>query len=142
MAAAFYMFQLEALAIGLSINVNKCELITSSAQDIDTSLFPSNIQLITDGNLEYLGAPIGSPEFCNDYTKSKVVKLKPLFNAIAEIEEPQVSYLLLKNCSSYGKMVYSARTTPHDWHSAALAAFDYEVRFCFEQSTGIHSTDL
>ena len=48
----------------------------------------------------------------------------------------------MKTCSSFGKMVYSARVTPFDWHDEALRSFDNEVRFCFEQLTGIHSNDL
>ena len=92
--------------------------------------------------MKYLGAPIGGPDFCNNFTKAEVVKLQPLFNALADIEEPQFFIFLLKNCSAYRKMVYSARKTPHDCYPEALGAFDHKVRFFFERSTGIHWTDL
>ena len=141
-AMALTVVQEEIAKIGLSLSLSKCELICSSVQNCDLSLFPNNMKFITDGNFEYLGAPIGSQEFSNNYTQAKVDNLRPLFAAIANLENPQVAYFLLKNCSSFGKMVYSARVTPFDWHDRALKSFDNEVRFCFEQLTGIHSNDL
>ena len=39
-------------------------------------------------------------------------------------------------------MVYSTRVTPPDWHLDALSSFDDEVRYCFENFSGIHCDNL
>ena len=55
---ALTIVQEEAAKIGLSLNLFKCELICSSAQNCNLSLIPGTMKIITDGNIEYLGAPI------------------------------------------------------------------------------------
>ena len=127
-----------SLKIDLELKISKCELIPISHQNHDFSLFPKNLVKIMDGNFEYLGAPIGCAKFCNDFILSKVEKLKILFQKISEIEDPQISYFLLKNCASFGKLVFSTRVTPPDFHINALDKFDMEVRACFEDISGIH----
>ena len=41
--------------------------------------------------------------------------------------------MLLRNCASFGKLVFSLRVVPHSKHSAALKSFDKAVRDCIEQ---------
>ena len=100
-ARALTMVQEKATDIGLQLNLSKCELIPINIQNHDCSLFPDQLKILSDGNFEYLGAPIGNQEFCNDYTLSKGNKLKPLFNAISNLEDPKISYILLNNWEGY-----------------------------------------
>ena len=41
--------------------------------------------------------------------------------------------MLLRNCASFGKLVFSLRVVPHSKHGAALKSFDKAVRDCIEQ---------
>jgi hypothetical protein len=72
-------------------------------------------------------------------TQKRATKAQPLLDALTELPDPQVALILLRHCASFGKMVYSARTTPCEHHRAALQSFDAKVRSCFE---GFMNTQL
>eukprot|EP00731_Ephydatia_muelleri_P030963 Em0022g477a len=55
---------------GLILNMSKCELFNPNAGTIQ-QFNPCCIPTSTTSNLEILGAPIGSPEFCSDYIEAK-----------------------------------------------------------------------
>ena len=141
-AMAFKLLKEKCSEIDLELKNDKCELILLSQQNHNLSLFPDDIQVLENGEFEYLGAPIGSQNFCNKYVESKVRKLDTLFNKIPDMEESQLGYFLLKNCMSFGKMVYLCRVTPPSLHIDALKMFDDRIRACFETISGIHANDL
>ena len=74
-------------------------------------------------------------------THQRATKVQDCLDAIGELPDPQVALALLRLCASFGKMVFSARTTPFDVHQEQLLAFDNAVRCCFEQFTGLHPDD-
>ena len=43
---------------------------------------------------------------------NKVTKVEELLRAIGELEDPQIALALLRQCSSFGKVVFIARCTP------------------------------
>ena len=102
-------------------------------------VFPPEIQRRTDRCFKLLGTPIGTPDYCNKLTQKRATKAQPLLDALTGLPDPQVALILLRHCTSFGKMVYSARTTPFEHHMAALQAFDAKVRSCFE---GFMNTQL
>ena len=80
-----------------------------------------------------LGAAIGGHAFCAAHTQSQRVDAsKPLLEALWHLDDPQTGLLLLRECASFCKVAYSARVTPPALHTAALSAFDAEVRTCLE----------
>ena len=99
------------------------------------------IVLPRDVCFKLLGAPIGTTEYCQTLTNKRAVKVQSSLDAIAELPDPQVALALLRSCSSFGKMVFSARATPFNVHQEQLLAFDHSVRRCFEQFTGLHPDD-
>eukprot|EP00662_Eupelagonemidae_sp_cell21_P057710 gene57710-biopygen66769 len=94
--------------------------------------------VVRDGNFELLGAPIGDAQYCASYTADRVAKAEPRLDALAELDDPHVAYQLLRNCASFGRVIYSMRVTPADWHVTQLQAFDSAVRRCFELFSGVH----
>ena len=84
-----------------------------------------------------LGAPIGSPEFCAKHARAKVSDLAATFSMLKRLEDTQVAYTLLRQCASFGKMVYTARTVPPEFHQDALAEYDASVQEAFGEITGI-----
>ena len=123
-----------AARIGLQLNAEKCEIIPTARQQhtINRSLFPPSFVFKGDGNFELLGGPIGSDEFCNEHTQNRVDKACKLLSALGELPDPQVALLLLRQCASFGKLVYSLRPVPPKAHARALQSFDQAVRECLD----------
>ena len=128
------------LSTGAAHFKDKCELIlvAGAASTVDVAAFPSDFKVVRDGNFELLGAPIGSPEFCNEHTRDRVGKAARILQALGELPDPQVALQLLRRCAGFSKMVFSLRSVPPSFHSAAVANFDDQVRACFEEFTCLH----
>lgn len=128
------------LSTGLANSKDKCEVIPTGGANstVDVRKFPSDFKVIRDANFELLGGPIGSPEFCNKHTESRVTKALRVLSALGEVPDPQVALTLLRRCASFSKMVFSIRVVPSSFHTEALQNFDAQVRACFEQFTCLH----
>ena len=93
------------------------------ASMVDLSLFPAAMLVTRRAAFDLLGAPIGDAAHCNTFTSTeRVEKASACLDAIADLEDPQVSFLLLRHCASFTKLVHSMRTTPgpfrmHWWPS-------------------------
>ena len=133
-AGAFHFLKAAASQIGLEFNTAKCEVIPAAGfnPSIEKNLFPENVIFNENGNFELLGGPIGSVDYCNQHTQKRVDKAVELLKALGELPDPQVALILLRNCASFGKLVYSLRVVPHLKHSQALHNFDDAVRDCVE----------
>eukprot|EP00759_Apiculatamorpha_spiralis_P051685 PhF_6_TR5412/c0_g1_i1/m.7718 len=81
----------ESVKIGLSLNLAKCNL------DVDLGLFPAEITRVY-GGLSVLGIPIGDEEYLKTY------------------EDPQVAYVLLRDCRSFPRLVHLLRSLPPQRH--------------------------
>lgn len=146
-ATAFRELRDAANTIGLKIAFgrDKSLLIPSAKQNstLDRSLFPSELEVTLDGNFDFLGSPIGDPAFCHAHTTTRVAKACKLLAALGELPDPAVALVLLRQCASFGKLVYSARVVPHTFHATALRGFDDAVRDCVESflNAGLSDTD-
>jgi hypothetical protein len=125
--------------LGLSLNIKKCELVTTAntAPDGLERLFPDALlrdlddssptygqsRILLGGNFEILGAPIGSPSFCAAHTDERARKTLPTLSAIAALEDPQVALRLQRRCQGFAKLGYSARVVPRIDHLAELGVF-------------------
>lgn len=123
-----------ARQVGLALNPAKCKLITTSHDGlVDPHSFPAGLTIDRSGAFTLLGAAIGGHAFCTAHTQSQRVDAsKPLLEALGHLDDPQTGLLLLRECASFCKVAYSARVTPPALHTAALSAFDAEVRTCLE----------
>ena len=79
-----------ARQIGLEFNTTKCEVIPTAGRtsQINKHLFPPDISYKEDGNFEFLGGPIGSDQFCNEHTNSRVEKAQEVLSALGELPDP------------------------------------------------------
>ena len=129
-----------AKEIGLELNWDKCKLICTTAHipDAAPQLFPAECPALTARGFKLLGAPIGPESFCNALSSKRVAKNGALLQAIADLEDPQIALLLLRNCASFGKISFSLRTTPTRLHAKALQDFDDSIRACFEALSALH----
>jgi len=125
---------------GHILSQDKCELILTSGgtSTVDASIFPNDFKVVRDGNFELLGGPIGSQQYCNQHTQSRVTKAMRILSALGDVPDPQVALQLLRRCAGFSKMVYSIRMVPPNFHEEAVLAFDSQVRACFEQFPCLH----
>ena len=144
--AAVAHIEQQAAAIGLCLNLSKCEVVVPgsiTAADLTTAL-PAPL-LWGDGgadrvlrHFEFLGAAVGSDAFVASHTAQRVSKAVPLLDAIAELEDPQVALRLLRACAGHTRLLHSMRCNPPQPQQAALEHFDGLVRACFSSFTGLH----
>ena len=147
-SAALTLVQQQASAIGLQLNLRKCEVVALGPIDEGTmrASFPAALLLHADGsgrvlrNFEFLGAAIGDDDFIQTHTLARAEKAGELLEALAELEDPQVGLRLLRACAGFCRMVHSMRCNPPAAQAAALAHFDGLVRRCLGGLTGIHVT--
>ena len=127
-------------SLGLFINVSKCELFGHG----DLSSFPPEMKVSRVPNLEILGAPIGDPIFCAKFLAQKRADAAKLLSQLAEVgaEDPQVAFLLLRQCAAFCKLVHLARSTPPSYIADGLALFDKDVRQCFSECTAFDTSDI
>ena len=77
---------------------------------------------------------MGDTDHCNIVTLTeRVSKAAACLEALAALDDPQISLLLLRHCSSFTKLVHSMRTTPAALHHSALQAFDKQIKCYLEQ---------
>ena len=129
---AYEFLKAIALEIGLHFNTAKCEVIPAAGCNalINKKLFPMDTIFSDDGNFELLGGPIGSSDYCNQHTQSRVAKVEEILVALGELPDPQVALTLLRHCASFGRLEFSLRVVPHQLHKAALQNFDNAIRDC------------
>ena len=142
-ASGILQLKNSAADMGLHLNLAKCELVptVSGEGNISWDLFDQDMPRKLDGCFKLLGAPIGTSKYCQSLTDKRAAKVQSSLDAIGELPDPQVALALLRSCSSFGKMVFSARSTPFDTHQDQLVSFDKAVRRCFEHFSGLHPDD-
>ena len=112
-------------SLGLFINVSECELFGHG----NLFSFPPEMKVSRVPNLEILGAPIGDPIFCAKFLAQKRADAAKLLSQLTEVgaEDPQVAFLLLRQCAAFCKLVHLARSTPPSYVADGLALFDKDV---------------
>ena len=77
---AYEYLKAKALEIGLHFNTTKCQVIPAAGCNalINKKMFPIDTIFTDDGNFELLGGPIGSSDYCNQHTQSRVAKVEEI----------------------------------------------------------------
>ena len=112
MLAAWRIIQEEVAKAGLKVNKEKCELIPPEGWQGEC---PEELKCVPLGNpsgFDLLGAPIGDKEFCEEYVRERVVKIKAALKNLEMIDDPQVEMLLLRSCLGLPKFGFSLRSAP------------------------------
>jgi len=87
--------------------------------------------------MDILGAPIGSKDHCESWIHQKLNdKLPSLLEKIAFLEDSQSSFLILRYCVGFCKMVWYLRTVPPNLISDSCKHFDSLIMQAFENLIG------
>ena len=133
------LLQEEGPALGIIINLPKCEVFSRHGLD----MFPLNIKKSDKPNMEILGIPIGEQDFCSSFISKKHSKAKILLSQLEEVGvvDPQVALILLRLCGSICKLVHLARATPSTLTCKAFALIDDDIRMSFCRCIGVDTSD-
>jgi hypothetical protein len=115
--------------LGFHLNRSKCQVygFRSSPPPL---LFPKVELGLSD--FDTLGAPIGSSNHCLTFVCSKLQKVYEIFKSLVKLNDSQIAFTLLRNCCSFGKIVYFLRTIPPNLIEPACIEFDKQVLLCLE----------
>ena len=136
---AITLLQSEGPALGIHINMSKCEVFSSHSLD----LFPPGMITSDKPNLVILGAPIGNKEFCLSFVAKGLKNVAGLWSQLEEVGlmDPQVALILLRLCGAFCKLVHLTRATPTSLIKDALAVYDAGVRGTFCLCTGVDASN-
>eukprot|EP00435_Cladocopium_sp_Y103_P064641 s718_g26.t1 len=95
---ALQLVQHRAAAIGLQLNLSKCDLVAVGAVDLAGlhMQFPDALLRAADGsskvcrNFELLGGAVGDDEYVHQHTVERAAKVGDLLDAVGELPDPQV----------------------------------------------------
>ena len=113
--------------VGLTVNTSKCELIPhvccpkeelrevgftfdEGGQDV---MGEGGFRLLDVDGFDFLGIPIGSAEFCEEYMARKVDKSRRNLEALVDLEDTQAAFYVLRYCEGFCRMVFYMRGIPH-----------------------------
>ena len=119
-AAALRRVQERGAALGLALNLLKCELV--SVADLPEAAllphFPPELLRTADGatrvqrSFDLLGASIGDTPYMVSHTAARVQAARPLLQALGQVDDPQVGLRLLRSCAGHCKLTHSIRCSP------------------------------
>ena len=147
---AFRTVETKAAALGLCLNLSKCELIAVGSADIAAlhCHFPDALLRDEAGtcrarrHFEFLGAAVGDSGFVRNHTADRAAKAGDLLDALGELEDPQVALRLLRASAGFARMLHSMRCNPTAAQTMALDMFDGMVKRSFSDFTGLQLTAL
>jgi hypothetical protein len=111
----------EMVKVDLQVNLRKCELFTAQSS-IRGDL--SDIPRVAGEGFELLGAPIGSPNFCEAYVMRRVQKIREALKNLTVIDDPQVELSLLRSCMGMPRFTFALRSAAPSHIKHALEEFD------------------
>ena len=128
--------------LGLEVNANKCELISTggvSKEDLEAVGFTLNeggqdamgeggFRLLDVDGFDFLGIPIGSAAFCEEYMARKVDDSRRNLEALVDLGDSQAAFYVLRYCEGYCRMVFYMRGIPQC--AEYLTAFDDLIDRC------------
>ena len=133
------LLQVHGPALGLLVNVSKCEVFSHHNLDV----FPSGMKASDKPNIVILGVAIGDLDFCSSFISTKRMEARALLSQLEQLGvlDPQVALVLLRLCGGFCKLVHLARSTPPSLSSQALSLFDNDIRRVFSECTGVDTSD-
>ena len=138
-AKALEILQKEGPEYGLHVIMPKCELYYPSNSNFNRNLFPAELKVMPNG-IDIMGVPIGSADFCTAYFNGRLSKLNLLIK-IDDIENTQVSFLLLNKCVAYCRFAFFSRTSINPATFEVFKQFDCYIRKTLESLVGSSTTD-
>jgi hypothetical protein len=121
--------------LGLSINADKCELV-SFDEELALAQFDAKIKRLRH-NFDILGTPIGDDAYVHSYILRKSIdKVQNIAALLRLLPEPHVRYTLLRQCVAFAPFVHIMRTVPPQQSSRAAVEYDAVLRRSLDELLG------
>ena len=126
-------------ALGLFVNLSKCEVFSGHNLDV----FPSEMKSSNKPNIVILGVAIGNLDFCSSFISIKRMEARALLSQLEQVGvlDPPVALVLLRLFGGFCKLIHLARSTPPSLSSQALSLFDDDIRRVFSECTGVDTSN-
>ena len=113
---------------GLHLRVEKCNIWwPTQPTEQHASKYPPNLQRIKTEGHEVLKSPIGTHRFLTENVDQRIMALLPKFSDILDLEDAQVSLMLLRSCLGICQVNYLIRTVPSAATMRGMARYDRMV---------------
>ena len=136
-----HLIQNEGNSLGLELNLRKCEVsfLNENCKTTNNENHFSAMTVVAPAKLTLLGAPIGDERSVDESLASKNETFSMLCRRL-ELMEAHDALYLLRFCFAAPKLMYILRCSPC-FNSAALRAFDHELRSCAGKILNINFSD-
>ena len=134
---AWKIVEEEAKKIGMRVNVKKCEIWSPEGHEKWQDDFPEQVVRLKGEGFELLGAPIGTKEFCEEYARKRVMKVKEVVAKLPLLADPQMELVLLRSCIGLPKFGFTLRSAPPEDIQTATKEFDDLMEKTSEERFGI-----
>ena len=130
---------------GLHFDLSKTKLHVFAGDDFQGDLRPFialSINIIKGANVQMLQVPlIGSDSLYDEWNRTKVDVLEQAFTAIETLPHKHISLHLMKQCLSFPKLAYYARTIPRRHLAPVLEAHSSQLRATLQRLVAQELTD-
>jgi len=111
-------------ALGLTLNLSKCELWWPSINDDVRSQFPTSVNQIYGDGIALLGGPVGDQEITRTMWMNRLGKIEKLCSELDLLNNSQVQLALLRSCAGFPKINFALRTCNPLFLDGHLENFD------------------
>ena len=125
---------------GLHVNLNKSELFNLAASQ--DQMFPAPIKRLNANGFLILGGFVGDPDFESLQIAAYFDKLRPLFDALNDLQHAQAEFRILSACLSSCKINHLLRTCPPSSTKDVFNVFDDILRLSLERILGRPLSDM
>lgn len=96
----------EATGPEISIHLRRDKCLASFLNGKDDPTILEGVPRCLDGNFKCLGSPIGTKDYCLQYTRGKIEKVRKLINLLEKFDDTHAAFMLFKYCATYPKIVF------------------------------------
>ena len=135
---ALQILQKETAELGLTLRPDKCQThVLDSAQNtlpLGWGLEGMRPPLY---NGDFLGAPFGTEEHCQEFVDRKVAQLEKKAELLADLQDRQVAMVLLRQCMGFCKVTHLMRCCTHGKMDTSMRKVDELMRSTASRVLGL-----
>lgn len=137
-------FEAEGTKVGLTLNINKCELWAPNLSTQLDSLYVQdptfaipNLSIQQDLGVKVLGGPVSNAQnYVASFFQNRVAKVKDLIENVLTIDNSQAEYLLLRNCIAAPQLGFHLRVCPSTLIEESLLDYDRVIQESITRISG------
>jgi len=128
----------EARSYGTAVRLDKCSVWwpASPSQDIIDAYADLTVTTDFSAGTMILQAPVGDRAYMSTMVFEQVKEMRPMLQAISEMEDMHVAFFLLRTCFGCCRMAYTLRTVPPSATARGAQLFDSMIELALRRLLG------